>query len=187
LSHPNPESYNHALAGKTVDTLKKTGHDVIFHDLYAEQFDPVLPKGEEHLPEPQLPPVIQNYLREFKEAEGIVFLHPNWWGSPPAVLRGWIERIVRTNSCYNFTESGVRSYVGGKIVQIFSTSNTPKEIEEKVYGDPIETYWRTVVFGVLGCRSFSRRNFGPIIVSTPEERRTWLNEAETIMKEKFAL
>ena len=186
LGHPRSNSLNRAIAETSVAVLKKLGHEVIFHDLYQEGFDPVLPAGEENLPDTELPAYLQEHLRHFKEAEGIVIVHPNWWVGPPAILRGWIDRVVRQNSCYNFTKDGVISHVGGKTVQIFSTSNTPREIEMNVYGDPIENFWKVIVFGLLGTQSFERRNFESVAMSTPEERKSWLEEAENTLKRRFS-
>ena len=187
LGHPKPNSLNHAIAETSVAVLKTLGHEVIFHDLYQECFDPVMPVDEEKLPDEKLPAYLQEHLRHFREAEGIVIIHPNWWGGPPAILRGWVDRVVRQGSCYQFTKDGVVSHVGGKIVQIFSTSNTPREVEMNVYGDPIENFWKVVVFGLLGTKSFERRNFGSVVMSTPEERKSWLEEVEKILKHRFPL
>ena len=185
LGHPNPDSFNHAIALKTISVLEKLGHEMIVHDLYHEQFNPVLPKGEENMPEENLPEYLQGHIRDFRETTGAVFIHPNWWGGPPAILRGWVDRIIRSKSCYDFTKDGVVSYVGGKTVQIFSTSNTPRDVELNVYGDPIENFWKTIVFGLLGTQSFEHRNFEPVVLSTMEERQHWLDEVEMILVRRF--
>jgi len=185
IGHSKPHSFNHAIAEKSALVLKELGHEVLFRDLYQEHFDPVMPTGEENLPENELSEQIQHHIRDFKEADGVIIVHPNWWGGPPAILRGWVDRVIRTGSCYNFTKEGVVSYVGGKIVQIFSTSNTPRDVELQVYGDPIETFWKTVVFGLLGTKSFERRNFESIVLSTSEERQSWLAEVESTLKRRF--
>ena len=185
LGHPKPNSFNHAIAETAVAALKTLGHEVIVRDLYQERFDPVLPCGEENLPEEELPKYLQDHLCDFKEADGVVFVHPNWWGGPPAILRGWVDRVVRGNSCYQFTPEGVVSYVGGKTVQVFSTSNTPREVELNVYGDPIESFWKVVVFGLLGTKSFERRNFESVVMSNLDERKGWLAEVETILQRRF--
>ena len=186
IGHPKPGSLNHAIAEKTAAVLKELGHEIVLHDLYHEHFDPVFPAGEELLPEEKLPMPIKEHLHDFKEADGVVIVHPNWWGGPPAILRGWVDRVIRANSCYNFTPDGIVTYVGGKIVQIFSTSNTPREVEMKIYGDPIENFWKTVVFGVIGSKSFERRNFESVVISTAEERQRWLDEVEVILKHRFS-
>lgn len=46
LGHPEKGSLNHAIADTVVGTLQSSGHGVFFHDLYAEQFDPILPSIE---------------------------------------------------------------------------------------------------------------------------------------------
>ncbi|MDR2440952.1 MAG: NAD(P)H-dependent oxidoreductase [Planctomycetaceae bacterium] len=185
LGHPKSGSFNHVLAETAVQTLGELGHEVLFHDLYRERFDPVLPVDEEKLDESELPEYLRQYLSELRESQGLIFVHPNWWGGTPAILRGWIDRVFRQNSVYNFTPNGPVSYIGNKIVQVFSTSNTPRDIEVNVYGDPVETFWRVILFGLLGSQSFERRNFESIILSTPEERRLWIDEVKTTLRRRF--
>ncbi|MDR1269639.1 MAG: NAD(P)H-dependent oxidoreductase [Planctomycetaceae bacterium] len=185
LAHPKPDSFNHILAETAAQTLRELGHEVLFHDLYLERFNPVLPVDEEKLDESELPEFLRQYLAELRESQGLVFVHPNWWGGAPAILRGWIDRVFRQNSVYNFTPNGAVSYIGDKIVQVFSTSNTPRDIEVNVYGNPVETFWKVIIFGVLGSRSFEHRNFESIILSTPDERRLWIDEVKTTIRRRF--
>ncbi|MDR2346211.1 MAG: NAD(P)H-dependent oxidoreductase [Planctomycetaceae bacterium] len=185
LANPKIGSFNHAVYQTVNEELLRLGHEVCFHDLYLEKFDPVLPNGEVELTESELPSSLRNYIDEVRESQGLIFIHPNWWGGPPAILRGWLDRIFRQDSIYNFTPQGVVSRIGDKIVQVFSTSNTPRDIELNVYGDPIEVFWKTIVFGLLGSKSFERRNFESIIMSTEQQRHQWLNETKEIIKRRF--
>lgn len=185
LGHQKPGSFNHGIAQLVFETLREAGHEPMLHDLYQEGFDPVLPAGEDKLPEELLPGEIRAHIEEVREAEGLVFVHPNWWGGPPAILRGWVDRVFRQGSVYNFTPDGPVSYIGDKIIQVFSTSNTPREVELNFYKDPIEHFWKVVVFGLLGSRSFERRNFEPIILSTPEQRQDWLEEVRETVRRRF--
>ncbi len=179
------QSFCHAIVAAIRETLEKAGHSVTFHDLYAEKFDPVLPEGEESLPEEKVPQQIRDYGAELKAADGIIVVHPNWWGSPPAILRGWIERVIRHGIHYNFTPNGAVSHMGDKIVQIFTTSNSPPEVEFGINKDPVGHYWEVLVFGVLGFKSYERRNFAPVILSTPEERTQWLDEVRATTARRF--
>ena len=61
LAHPTAGSFNHAIASKAVKALKQNGHDVIFHDLYQERFDPLL-TGAEIPKEASLPPEVLQTL-----------------------------------------------------------------------------------------------------------------------------
>ena len=73
-----------------------------------------------------------------------------------------------------------------KAVQVFTTSNTPRDVELEVYHDPLENFWKTIVFGLVGSKTFGRRNFESVIMSSPDERAQWLAEAEALVKERFA-
>jgi putative NADPH-quinone reductase len=186
LGHPQPGSFNHSIAALAVETLQELGHDVCFHDLYQEKFDPVLPEGESQRDEKELPEFLRRTIDEIREADGLIFVHPNWWGGTPAILRGWIDRVLRSGSVYHFTPSGPVSSIGNKIVQIFSTSNTPRPIEIDVYGDPVGQFWKVILFGLLGSKSFEHRNFESVVLSTPEERSQWLCEIKKTIQRRFA-
>ena len=76
LAHPKKGSFNHAVALMAVEQLKLNGHEVCFHDLYSEKFDPVLTDLE--IPKKaNLPEAIVSYCREIAESDGIVIVHPN--------------------------------------------------------------------------------------------------------------
>jgi len=182
LAHPKPGSFNHAIA----ETVCRSLSEPIFHDLYAERFDPVLPVEELTLANEELPESLRKYQAEIQEAKGLVFIHPNWWGNPPAILAGWIDRVLKNGFAYRFTEKGPVPLLGDKIVQVFSTSNTPREVEVNVNRDPLENFWKTIVFGLCGYESLERRNFESVILSTLEERKAWLSETEAIIRRRFA-
>ena len=184
LGHPDHKSFNHALALAVSGALRGDGHVVTFHDLYAERFDPVLPTLE--IPDrANLSAAIRNYCDELRAADGIVIVHPNWWGQPPAVLAGWIDRVFRPGIAYRFDEGdsgqGVpRGLLKAKAAIVLNTSNTPAERETKSFGDPLETLWRKCIFDLCGVHNFHRRMFGVIVTSTPEQRRAWLKEAQEL-------
>ncbi len=189
LGHPDKKSFNHAIAQTVVKALRNSGHDVFFHDLYAEKFPPILPYPE--LPkEAHLPSIISVHAEEIVAADGIVVIHPNWWGQPPAVMKGWIDRVIRPGVAYEFEEgdSGEgmpRGLLRAKAAIVFTTSNTRRERENAVFGDPLETIWKNCVFGLCGIDNFYRRNFEVIVTSTPAQRQQWLEEVRDITNKYF--
>jgi putative NADPH-quinone reductase len=190
LAHPSPGSFNHAIAAEVVSALQESGNEVSYHDLYAEQFDPLLPSGEISR-DASLPPVIGNHCREIAAAEGIVIVHPNWWGMPPAILKGWIDRVLRPGVAYRFceTDSGEGVPVGllkaGAVI-VFNTSNTPALREQEVFGDPLERIWKDCIVTLCGVPVFHRRMFGVVVTSTQEQRKEWLGEAREIVLGAFS-
>lgn len=184
LAHPRSKSFNGAIAQTAVRALREAGHAVTFHDLYAEGFDPVLP-FEEIFKSTPLDPAVAAHCAEAAAADGFVFIHPNWWGQPPAILKGWVDRVFRAGVGYEFLEgdSGEGIPVGllkAHTALVFNTSNTAPDREKEVFGDPLETLWKNCILDYCGVRSFVRRTYGVVVTSTPEERAAWLEDAREL-------
>jgi putative NADPH-quinone reductase len=186
IGHQNQGSFCHAIASTAIDELKALGHEVVYHDLYAEQFDPILPH-EEIPKDAPLDPVVAQHCREVREADGYLVVHPNWWAMPPAILKGWIDRVIRPGVTHQFGPNGPESLIPGRRAVVITTSNTPRNVELEVYGDPLENLWKTCIFGLIGVENFYRRNFESIIMSTPEQRDAWLDEVRTIVRQRFSV
>lgn len=189
LAHPDPASFNHALARNAMAALRDNGHTVIFHDLYAEDFDPLLPTAEISR-EAELPEAIARHCEEAASADGIIVVHPNWWGMPPALLTGWVDRVMRPGLAYEFIEGdngeGVPAgLLKAKKAMVFNTSNTEKTREETAFGDPLERIWKDCIFGLCGVGETYRRMLRIIVTSTPEERRQWLRETREAVCDFF--
>jgi len=184
IGHQNKGSYCHAVADTAVEKLRACGHEVVYHDLYEEGFDPVL-RHEEITGEVELDPVVKRHCQEVLDADGYVIVHPNWWGQPPAILKGWVDRVIRQGMMYEFTAEGVVGKLGGKTALVLTTSNTPRDVELAVFGDPLENLWKTCTFNFCGVEDFTRRNFESIILSMPEQRADWLAETAELVEKKF--
>jgi len=179
LAHPDPKSFNHAIAQTAVKTLKSNGHKVFFHDLYKEKFDPLLPASE-IADDARLPAKIKKHCKEIAVADGVIIVHPNWWGQPPAILKGWVDRVIRPGVAYEFLEgdSVPRGLLKAKAALVYNTSNTESKREKNVFGDPLETIWKNCIFGLCGVSNFHRRTFNVIVTSTEKQRKIWLNHIQ---------
>ncbi|HHV28209.1 MAG TPA: NAD(P)H-dependent oxidoreductase [Clostridium sp.] len=189
LGHPHKGSFNHAIAHTAIDVLKSNGHEVVFHDLYEEGFDPVI-THEEIPKDGEIDSVIRTHCEQISDADGIIVVHPNWWGQPPAILKGWIDRVIRPGVAYKFEEndSGEGVPVGllkAKTAIVFNTSNTFHDREIKVFGDPLETIWKNCIFGLCGVNNFYRKMYGVIVTSTLEERQKWLDDVKEVVNRFF--
>jgi putative NADPH-quinone reductase len=95
-AHPDPESLSRALRDAAVATLEAAGHDVRVTDLYAEGFDPAMDRAERagyHTPGENERPVAA-HLANLRWAEAVVFVYPTWWFGLPAILKGWLDRVL---------------------------------------------------------------------------------------------
>ncbi len=184
LGHQRQGSFCHAIADAAIAQLQADRHEAIVHDLYQEGFDPILPDAEIGR-DTELDPTVKQHCDELMAADGYLVIHPNWWAGPPAILKGWVDRVLRQGLAYSFSETGVVGHLTGKTAVVITTSNTPRDVELKVFGDPLENLWKTCIFGFCGVQDFTRRNFESIVLSTPDERAGWIEETRKIMYERF--
>lgn len=190
LANPNPESFNHAIAAACVEELSCRGHRVTLHDLYAEQFDPILPRHE--IPRnATLPETISRHCQELVAADGLIIIHPNWWGMPPAILKGWVDRVIRPGVAYEFIVGDSGEGVPNGLLRtlqaviLFNTSNTEVVRELKVFGDPLETIWKNCILGLCGVTNFYRKMFSIIVTSSKEQRSEWLDDVRSLVSRVF--
>lgn len=189
LANPNAQSFTHAIAERCLSKIEDMGHTPIMHDLYAEGFDPVI-ESKEIPKKGEYPKIIEQHCNHLLDADGIVVIHPNWWGMPPAIMKGWIDRVFRPGLVYEFIDGdqGEGVPVGklkAKAALVFNTSNTSPEREEQVFKDPLETIWKNCVFDLCGVEKFYRRMFRIMVTSGESQRQAWLDEAAQAIEEYF--
>jgi len=173
LAHPRTGSFNHAVAEAAVQGLAQTGYAVRLHDLYAEAFDPCLHASEIEATT-FADPLAARHASELLEADAIVVVHPSWFFQVPAILKGWVDRVVREGVAFTMGEHGVEGRLRAGRALIVTTANDPHEYEVRALGDPLTTFWRACVFEPAGVAAVERMVLGPIRGSTPEARRAWL-------------
>ena len=189
LAHPDEKSFNAAIAERCAEALTGNGYEAVVHDLYREKFDPILPAAEIPL-DGKVDAVVERHCGELVEALGLIIIHPNWWGMPPAILTGWVDRVFRPGVAYRFREGdkgeGVPiGLLAGKKALVFNTSNTARERELAVFGDPLEAFWKTSIFDFCGITQHYRRTFSVVVTSTEKQRKGWLVEVGTEVDRYF--
>jgi putative NADPH-quinone reductase len=184
LAHPNPGSFNHAIAQVAAETLRGNGHEVRLRDLCAENFQPLLAAAE-FARDAKLDAALTQHCREIAAAEGIIIVHPNWWAMPPAILKGWLDRVLRPEVAYRFVAGKSVGLLKAQAALVFNTSNTPLELERSLYDDPLETLWLKCVFPLCGVTRCERHLFSVVITSTPSQRKEWLNAVKAAVARTF--
>ena len=93
--HPVPDSFGAALCDTVVTAARSAGHAVDLLDLYAEGFDPVMSDQERrdyHTAGVNEAPV-RDHVARLRACEGLILTYPTWWMGPPAMLKGWLDRV----------------------------------------------------------------------------------------------
>jgi NAD(P)H dehydrogenase (quinone) len=187
VTHPNPHSFNHGIAHSVCETLIATGYQVFYHDLYQEPFDPRLSISELAL-QYEAPADIAHYCRELVLSTGLIVIHPNWYGQPPAVLKGWVDRVFMPGVVHSIPAPG-EICTDGLLTHldalVINTSDVELEREQREFGDPLDTIWKNCILGFSGVRHYRRLRFTEVYKSTPEQRSDWLRQVETTVRELF--
>lgn len=109
LAHPNPASFNHTIAAAVMAALEAGGHSAVLHDLYAEGFTAAMSTSEReayHGDEPVVDPLVRAHIADLAGADTLIFVYPTWWSTMPAILKGWLERVMVPGVAFVFDASG---------------------------------------------------------------------------------
>lgn len=154
LAHPEPKSFNHAMKDAAVATFAAQGHAVQVSDLYAMQFNPVLDRHDfQTLSNPEFfkpqmeqmqatanqtfAPQVAAEQEKLRWADLVIFQFPLWWFSIPAILKGWMDRVLAMGFAYGgakWYDQGV--FRGKKAMLSFTTGGPAHSYSPKgVQGD----------------------------------------------------
>lgn len=189
LSHPSATSLCAALAHAAREALAEAGHRVSFHHLDAEGFEPRLGAAE-LTGRSSDDALVGQHCRELAACDGLVIVHPNWWSQPPAVLKGWLDRVVRPGVAYEFRrdDAGRSLPVGllrARAALVLNTANVPQAQEQALLGDPLEALWCRGVFPRCGIANVRREVFAVVAASSPQDRAAWLERAAALARSTF--
>jgi len=191
LCHPRPGSFNSAMAAAAQESLQSLGHDVITHDLYREGFDPVL-EAPELARSYSLDELVQIHCRELAACDGLLIFHPDWWGQPPAVLKGWLDRVFRQGVAYELGGDAEKKdwtpLLKGKKGLVFCTSDAKDDDKSTEYGGAVpgtlETLWTDVILGRCGMQA-ECHVIRDMRGTDPASRRAWLESMIDRISEWF--
>jgi NAD(P)H dehydrogenase (quinone) len=146
--HPDPASFNRVLCDTAIGALTSAGHRVDLIDLYADGFEARLSAAERAVYEtadPILDPLVRKYADLVLSAEALVFVYPTWWWGMPALLKGWLERVMVTG--VSFTLNPVTGKVKPNLNKII------RVVGITTYGSP---RWAMFAFNDAGRRLVTR-------------------------------
>src|SRR5258706_16470220 len=108
--HPDPDSFTAAIRDRAVDALRAGSHEVRMSDLYADEFEPALSREEwlDHLSPKQPSAKIGGYCDNLRWCNALVFVYPTWWSGQPAMLTGWLDRVLIRGVAWELRDGATR-------------------------------------------------------------------------------
>lgn len=162
LGHPDKSSFTARLADAYEAGAKEKGGDVMRINLIDLNFDPILRKGYSR---PQtLEPDLIEAQRLLKWANHLVFVFPLWWAAPPALLKGFIERVFLPGFAFKRREnsSGWDKLLTGRSSRLFITSDSPVIWPHLMFFHPAVSMMKKSTLEFCGVGPVSVTSFGSI-------------------------
>lgn len=174
LGQPQRNSYGGALMKAYADGAREAGAEVKELYLGDLKFNPFT------VPTPTNPAELEPDLKSAQEAiawaDHLVFVYPIWWGTIPALLKGFIERTFLPGFAMNFHEHSIwwDKLLTGKSARLIVTLNTPSWYYRWVLGQPGHKTMKKTILEFCGVKPVRITEIGPIKGSTEEKRKGWL-------------
>jgi NAD(P)H dehydrogenase (quinone) len=186
-AHPYEKSFNHALLDTLIEGLKS--NDVKIIDLNKEEFNPVFKKEELALYRKgqSLDNKVKEYQSLLEWANCLILLFPLWWGSMPAVLKGFIDKVFLPGWAYEKSKFGL---IKGKLTNIkkaiiIHTMNTPGFYFKFIFKNPIKQILAKDVLKNCGIKNVKLFQFGSIVSVKDKIRKDYLTKiSEYVIKIK---
>lgn len=178
--HPDKESYCHALADaykKGVLSTRAELKEIVVADL---KFNPNLHYG--YRKRTELEPDLLDAWDKIKWADHLVWVYPVWWGSLPALLKGFIDRVFLPGFAFQKREESVwwDKLLTNKTARIISTLDQPAWYYWLVYRQPSHNAMKKLTLEFTGIRPVKVTTIGPVRLSKPSWRGRWLSKVEKL-------
>ncbi len=180
LGQPQRHSYGGALMKAYADGAREAGAEVKELYLGDLKFNPLAIPS---LTNPaELEPDLKAAQEAIKWADHLVFVYPIWWGTIPALLKGFIERTFLSGFAVNFHEDSIfwDKLLKGRSARLIVTLNTPWWYYRWILGQPGHNTMKKTILGFCGVKPVRITEIGPIKGSTEEKRKGWIEEVHRL-------
>lgn len=175
-AHPNPQSFNRALVEEVIKATRQAGGETIVRDLYTLDFNPVLSWRELNASmEGIVPAEIKFEQKLITEADLITFIYPLWWMGFPAILKGYLDRVLSYGFAYQNENNISVGLLGHKKIQQFITmGNSIEKYQQLGFDKALKSCLVDGLFNFCGITDIQHDIFGNIHLLDETDRQTIL-------------
>ncbi len=179
VAHPDSHSFNHQVFQTVQDTFRDMGLPCTPLDLYTESFPLVLSKAELYR-RYSLDETVQRHIELFDASGDIILIYPEWWGMPPAILKGWLDQVLRPGVAYEYNELQLRGLCTGRRLIVLSTNH-----ESDLTPPPLSQVWQHSIGEFCGFDSVHYRVFSGMDKGGNVHKKEVLSEVEAMLRSWF--
>ncbi|WP_067520021.1 NAD(P)H-dependent oxidoreductase [Endozoicomonas ascidiicola] len=153
LAHPVTDSFNHSIFNVVCEQLALKGHEIKTLDLYLEDFEARMSASERaNYMKKDNTETVDKYVKQLQWAEALIMVYPTWWMGPPAILKGWFDRVWLPSVVAEFGPEGVKPKLTNiKKIQIITTQGSSKW-RMTLIGNPPRKMMKLSLKAVTKCR-----------------------------------
>jgi putative NADPH-quinone reductase len=180
LGHPDTESFCGTLAKAYIEGAKTTGVEIRELMLGDMNFDPILWKGYNRIQE--LEPDLVKAQELIQGSDHLVFIYPNWWGTMPALMKGFFDRVFLPGFAFRYRENSPfwDKLLSGRTAHLIVTMDTPPWYYRWIYHRPGHNEMKRTILGFCGIKVVKITEFAIIRNSLPQMREKWISMVERL-------
>ncbi len=182
FAHPNLQSFNHAILETLTETLQERHHQVRIKDLYRLHFNAILDSHDlARIAHHDIPDDILQEQADITWAQGLVFIYPVWWFGPPAILKGWIERVFTRGFAFDFGANGLQQLLHHEQALIINTLGSDEKIyQQNNWHDLLIRPLSEGTLGYCGVKRITYKAFYDVFAVSQSERHIMLREVKQL-------
>lgn len=182
--HPDKNSLCNELAKSYKRGVKSKSGNCTLVNLIDLNFDLNLHYGYRQRTE--LEPDLLEIQKEILAADHLVFVYPTWWGTYPALLKGFIDRVFLPKFAFKYRDNSLLwdKLLKGKTARLIVTMDTPKWYYSLIYKSPGHNSMKKGILEFCGVKSVKITAFGPIKSSDDKKRQQWIKQTEKLGQEQ---
>lgn len=176
-SHPYSESFNRQLTRKIEEAVKEK-HQVEVVNLVDDKFNPVMEAADLRLfsSGKSADPKVADYQQKIDEADCLVFAFPIWWSTMPAVLKGFLDKVLLYGYAYTYGENGMLEGLLSKQAVVITTMETPNSMFDEMINNPVKNQFINATLGSCGVQTIRHFQIDQINSGTSDYRKETFNK-----------
>jgi len=181
--HPDKESFSYGISSSYKLGAINSNAVVKEINIAELKFNPNLEFG--YRKRTELEPDLLDAQEKIKWAEHLVWVYPVWWGSVPAIMKGFIDRVFLPGFAFKKKENSVwwDKYLTGKTARLICTLDQPAWYYKLVYGSPSHKAMKKLTMQFVGIKKVKITTIGPMRLSKEEFRNKWLLKIQNLGKQ----
>lgn len=180
-AHPSSKGFSHRIADAYKKGREEMGHEVEILDLYKTELKQGFLMYEERSDMMKPDPVREAMQAKITAADDLVFIHPLWWVSMPAIMKNFFDVNFAAHFAFKYVNGRPVGLLQGKTGSVFITCDSPKWLYMFI-AMPFETVWRLAIIRFCGMKGKAFKVFYSRVLTDPQKDQSFLDMVYKIAK-----